>query len=179
MRFIPFALLVPFILAGCSVAAPSVPAPTSAASQGTVAPSAAISASASPSPVPSPVAARSAADVLSQLKSKGLPVGQSVTYTAETDVNNLLGRPGQYTSKVNFQDTRLAPQSTNFDVGDGGSIEVFANAEDARRRRDYVEAISKSASFLVEYQYLEGLVLLRLSRRLTPDQAAAYQTALK
>ncbi len=118
-------------------------------------------------------------DVLNALKSAGLPIGDYEEYTAETDPNELLGRPGQYTGKLNFRDARLAPETTTFDITDGGSIEVFASVARAEARHTYVVTITESALMFAEYDYLEGTVLLRLSSRLTPDQAEEYADALK
>lgn len=107
-------------------------------------------------------------------------MARSVAYTAKTDPNDLLGRPNQYTSKVNFKDTRLKPDSLadDLDVQEGGSIEVFENKSDAIRRKEYIEGIGKGFSPFSEYTYREGTVLLRLSHRLLPKQAAEYEDAL-
>jgi hypothetical protein len=127
-------------------------------------------------------AGQSAAQILAGFKAKGLPVGESVTYTDASDLNHLLGRPGQYTGKVNFKDTRT-PDSGNHDVNiavdDGGSIEVFATAADATKRFTYVQGIASSSALFAEYDYQDGLVVLRVSKILTPPQAQAYQTALQ
>jgi hypothetical protein len=126
-------------------------------------------------------APQSAEEVLQRLKDEGMPIGDSVTYTAENDPNELLGRPNQYTSKVNFKDSRLKPDTIarGFDVQNGGSIEFFENEDDAIARAEYLEGIGKAFSPMAEYAYREGTVLLRLSHRLTPDQAAEYEDALK
>ena len=130
--------------------------------------------------VPSFGTPQSADEVLQELKDRELPVGESVAYTAKTDPNDLLGRPNQYTSKVNFKDTRLKPDSLadDLDVQEGGSIEVFENKSDAIRRKEYIEGIGKGFSPFSEYTYREGTVLLRLSHRLLPKQAAEYEDAL-
>lgn len=105
----------------------------------------------------------------------------SETVTAATDGNHLLGRPGQYTSKIDFEDTRIKASDVQGvekgDVTRGGSIEAFANAADAQTRAKYVEAVTKSMPALNEYDYVHGTVLVRVSHLLTPDQAAAYKTA--
>jgi hypothetical protein len=132
-------------------------------------------------PIPSFGAPQSADEVLQKLKDRELPVGESVAYTAKTDPNDLLGRPNQYTSKVIFNDTRLNPDpmAKGFDVQNGGSIEVFKDEDDAIARAKYLKNLTKSLSPLAEYSYREGTVLLRLSHRLTPTQAAEYEDALK
>lgn len=122
-----------------------------------------------------------ATEVSQRLKDRGMPIGETKAYTAENDPNELLGRPGQYTSKIMFKDTRLNPDpiASEFDVQNGGSIEVFENEDDAIKRAEYLEAVTQSFSPFNEYAYREGTVLLRLSHRLTPDQAAQYEAALK
>ncbi|QFK70377.1 hypothetical protein F7984_03530 [Pradoshia sp. D12] len=62
----------------------------------------------------------------------------------------------------------------------GGSVEVFEINEDAEKRKEYIETVTKEmGGLLTEYSYVEKNVLLRLSKSLTPDQAADYETALK
>lgn len=106
---------------------------------------------------------------------------QTGIVTADNDPNSLLGRPGQYTSKVTFSDSRIKAADVDGlkdgDVERGGAIEVFATAEDAKRRADYIETIVKGMPMLMEYDYLHGTVLVRVSKYLTPDQASAYDKA--
>lgn len=116
--------------------------------------------------------------VLRSLKSGGLPIGGYINYTAANDGNHLLGRPGQYVSKVNFRDKRLEAWP-DFDSNGGGTIETFASEDDAKKRYDYVHTISSSSSLFAEYEYRDGTVLLRLSHYLTPNQAAEYERAFK
>jgi hypothetical protein len=117
-----------------------------------------------------------AKSVVDALKEKGLPIDNIIVYTAETDTNSLLGRPNQYTSKVNFADTRVK----QYDSSDpkGGTVEVFNNESDAKSRYDYVNAIvQKGGSMFAQYLYLTGNVLLRIDGSLTPERAAEYQNA--
>jgi Na+-transporting methylmalonyl-CoA/oxaloacetate decarboxylase gamma subunit len=132
--------------------------------------------------IPSFRSPQSASEVLQELKDNEIPIGESIVYTAKNDPNDLLGRPNHYTSKVNFTDTRLKPDpiaDDKFDVQNGGSIEVFENKNDAIRRKEYVDSIGKGFSPISEYTYRDGTVLLRLSHRLLPKQAAEYENALK
>jgi len=123
---------------------------------------------------------QTANDVLLALSKDGLPIGESLEFTAVSDPNELLGRPGGYTSKINFRDTRLEVQYIDeFDTIDGGSIEVFASEGDATNRREYLAALIEALPALTEYHYQNGVVLLRLSKRLTPEQADGYGDALK
>ena len=105
----------------------------------------------------------------------------SGTVTAATDPNHLLGRPGQYTSKITFTDSRIkaadVTDSTKGSVDLGGAIEVFADPAIAEARAKYIEAVTKSMSALAEYDYVHGTVLVRVSHYLTPAQAAGYKSA--
>lgn len=122
-----------------------------------------------------------ASEAVQGLEEKGLPIGEVETYNAGDDPNELLGRPGQYTSKSIFNDTRLDPDpiSADFDVQNGGSVEVFENKGDAIRREEYLKGITRAVGPFAEYSYREGVVLLRLSHSLTPEQAKEYEAALK
>lgn len=108
-------------------------------------------------------------------------MGKVETYNAENDPNELLGRPGQYTSKATFKDAKLKsdPIAGELNVQDGGSVEVFEAEEEAVKREEYLKAISESAPMFAEYSYREDLVLLRLSHSLTPEQAKEYEKALQ
>jgi hypothetical protein len=99
-------------------------------------------------------------------------------YSAEDDPNELLGRPGQYIAKVNFIDTTVVDAPIAYDVAEGGSIEVFESQDLAQARSDYVQSVTQTVPTLIEYDFVVGTVLLRLSKSLTPDDAGAYEAAL-
>ncbi len=127
---------------------------------------------------------QTAAQIVAGLKSKGNPMDQTIDYTADTDPNHQLGQPGQYISKTNFVDSRIASINSNFaysgsgdiPVVSGGSVEVFANTTDAQTRYSFLES---SMGVFAEYAYIDGLAVLRLSPALSTEQAAAYDTAFK
>jgi hypothetical protein len=120
----------------------------------------------------------SAESVLLALQEAGLPIGDYVVYSAEDDPNELLGRPGQYIAKVNFIDTTVVDAPIAYDVAEGGSIEVFESQDLAQARSDYVQSVTQTVPTLIEYDFVVGTVLLRLSKSLTPDDAGAYEAAL-
>ncbi len=122
-----------------------------------------------------------ARQVVLKLRAAGLPVGKIRVYDASNDGTRLLGRPGQYTGKVNFRDTRIEDGGAGFAVSSGGSIEIFATRADAKRRSDFVSAIFESASPSIpsEYDYLVGNAFLRLSHVLTPAQARKYEAVVR
>jgi hypothetical protein len=132
-----------------------------------------------PAQPPAPAVVNTAAGVVEALKSAGLPVAETVVYTADTDPNKLLGRQNQYTGKASWHDNRLpGPKDpASIDVSEGGSVELFTDTAGAKRRFDYVQAIGKSLPYLAEYDYLNGTALLRISNSLTPDQVSPYQRA--
>ncbi|MER6175729.1 hypothetical protein [Streptosporangium sp. NPDC001681] len=123
-----------------------------------------------------------AAGVVKAITEQGLPVTLTVTYTADTDPNKLLGRPNGYTSKASFTDQRVdaskVASGKEGDVGLGGSVEVFEDAEQAEQRADYIQGIGEKLPVLGEYDYVAGPVLLRVSKELTPQQAEAFEAAL-
>jgi hypothetical protein len=160
------------LLAGCSrgggssgVAAPPVASPTVAQVQES--------------------RALSAEQVAKKLKAAGVPLRVIVVYTAETDPNHLMGRPGgNYTSKLAFADSRVKPEDVQFAEKDalerGGSIEVFESAGDAQTRAADIDGKIKAVKGLVppEYHYLRGGVLVRVTGNLSPSQAKTYGRAL-
>jgi hypothetical protein len=113
-----------------------------------------------------------AEDHVTKLKEAGLPIDNVIVFTAETDPNEMLGRPNGYTSKVNFADTTIEQ------FGDdpvGGSIEVFENEKDVKNRKEYIDSIGEEMQLFAEYSYVKGSVLLRLDSALTPEQAEKYK----
>lgn len=121
-----------------------------------------------------------ATGVLAGLISAGLPAKSSVVFTEESDPNALMGRPGQYTSKLAFIDTTLDPAEVSSEKGDterGGGIEVFPTAAAAKNRLDYITSITEAMPIVAEYTYQNGNRLLRLSHYLTPAQARVYKGA--
>jgi hypothetical protein len=82
-------------------------------------------------------------------------------YNAKTDPNKLLGRQGEYTSKVNWG------------PGRNNSIEVFKTNADLMSRANYVSGFK--CPFGDGYDFSAGTALLRLGCDLTPAQAHAEE----
>jgi len=126
--------------------------------------------------------AETAEDVVLAFAEMGLSVGEYAVYDAATDPNTLLGRPGQYVSKVNFEDTSVEQDTTAlpFSIVNGGTVEIFSDEADAEIWQESVEAIARSGIAQdVQYVYREDLIVIRLSRVLLPDEAEAYGDALR
>jgi len=158
------------LLAGCGGSTQSATGPTTTTAL-------TVTAAAQPSSAP----AQSPGSIIAKLQAAHLPIVPSITYTAESDPNHLLGRPGQYTAKESWTDTRVDPSQVrdhaagNVDLG--GSVEQFGTAADAQTRSGYIANVEKGLS-ITEYDYVTGTALVRVSSALTPDQAKAYQAVL-
>jgi hypothetical protein len=124
--------------------------------------------------VTTPMTAEGIANLFATSISPVIPTGKIVVYTADTDVNKLLGRPNQYISKANFADNRIDQFDEN--DPDGGTIETFNNSKDLQARKAYIESVEKLLYPEIEYMFVNGNYLLRLSRELTPEQAKEYET---
>jgi hypothetical protein len=133
--------------------------------------------------IASPSQPLTAQQVMAALAKHIPAVTPGVVYTAQTDPNHLLGRPGGYVSKTAFIDSRVSQSDVEGMRGDaverGGSVEVFSDEQGAQNRVKYIQAIASGFPAAVEYDYSSGPVLVRVSRMLTPAQANEYQTTLK
>lgn len=113
-----------------------------------------------------------ASQVAAALKARGIPLTVVKVYNADDDPNHQLGRPGGYTSKVAFSDTHAMER--------GGSVEVFTNQDDAIKRGDYIQTLTRGAPILgLEYDYIAGPVILRVTGGLSPTVANTYAAALR
>jgi len=168
-------------LAGCSSSSKttSTPAaaPPAAASAQPAASSAAPAAASSP-------AAKASVDANQAVAAITKAIGTAkagIVITDANDRNHLLGRPGQYTSKVTLTDSRISASDVDGlnpdDVERGAAVEVFATPADAKARADYIQGIVKNMPALLEYDYPHGTVLVRVSKFLTPAEAADYDKA--
>jgi hypothetical protein len=92
--------------------------------------------------------------------------------TPASDPNHLLGRPGGYTSKTTFADSRITGQSGT-GVSAGGEVEVFATNAQAIARARYIQRLVQAAPLLgAEYDNVAGPALPRVPGILTPAEAA-------
>lgn len=167
-------------LAGCSSsgttaapAATSAPATIAAATTATTTAAPATAAPTTKGPVTATTVAQAITAAIHQAK-------RTAVYTDASDPNHLLGRPHQYTSKVEIRDSRIKagidPQQPPDGIQYGASVEVFENSEDAAARAASVEQNTGAQPDTMEYDYVHGDVLIRVSHFLTPAQAKAYDT---
>lgn len=131
-----------------------------------------------------------AQQVIEYLDEQGVPIYTFVAYTEETDPNDLLGRPGEYTSKASFVDEREAEEFDEMNsylsgmegyepdyLSYGGTVEVFASEDECAERLAYLESLSGTLFGNNEYMYQRQNVLLRVNYCLTPTQAQEYEAA--
>lgn len=117
-----------------------------------------------------------AESLLTELKEKNSNLDKIQAFTAETDPNEKLGRPGNYISKADFSDTRLDQEGSEYLVG--GTLETFSSKEDCKKRAEYLNKMNDpSIGFLAlnQYVYQYDEVLLRVDYDLTPEQADEYK----
>jgi hypothetical protein len=88
--------------------------------------------------------------------------------SAETDPERLLGRPGQYSDKLSWRDTR---------AGDDATLELFPNLASLQARKLLMESRNTRDGTALQYIFDRPgrLALLRISRALTAEQARAYE----
>lgn len=126
-------------------------------------------------------ASLTAEQVTNYFAQEGMPIGNLMIFTEETDPNNQLGRPNSYTSKVNFEDERTLSEQTDTTSPDyipNNTLEVFETEKNAKARYDYLKSISDETS-LAQYMYLDETMLLRLDPNLLPKEAEKYEALLK
>lgn len=119
-------------------------------------------------------AAKSAGDVVDSFKAAGLNVTNVKVVTEADDGNNLLGRPGQYKSKVFFYDARHPRSPDGNDEGEN-TVEFFASPSDAKTRHDYIDGVTKGVPMLLQYQILHGNVLARFDKVMLPSEVEEYK----
>jgi len=128
-------------------------------------------------PTPTPTISPLLGDaVAAAVKASGFPIAELTVFTAETDPNKLLGRPGQYAAKVSWRDTRVTDR-----YADQATIEVFPDSASLQMRFTYIDGIMKSSPLFLQWMYRNDarLALLRLPKELTPDQAKAWEDWFK
>ncbi len=118
-----------------------------------------------------------AAGVADALKAAGLPIESVNVLTESTDDNKMMGRPGLYISKVFFIDGRHKGEGIK--PSEQNTVEVFASEEDATRRREYIEGVTKEMPMFTQYIIQSGQTLVRLDKSLTPTEAKEYEAALQ
>lgn len=103
-------------------------------------------------------------------------VTKSVRLTEDTYPDKMPGREDSLHEAAVFYDSRLKCSKPVVDCG--AVLEVWAEADDAKARSEYLEAFVAGQQWLgSEYHYRDGALLLRVNGDLTAKQAEEYQAA--
>lgn len=160
-------LALPLVLAACGGEPKPAAKPPSAAST-------------SPSPQ-SPKLPTSSAAAAKDIKAEVPSVVAIVELTEENDVNNLIGRPGQYDAATFLADRRLGCSSedgwNDLGVDCGAKIERWGSADDAKARVADIQKKLKDFGLGAEYDYVRGNLLLRVAGDLRPSEVKQYADA--
>ncbi len=132
---------------------------------------------------PKTKSAPSAKVIIEDLAKLGLPARLTVAFTGRLIRITYWGARTATCQKqalvISVSQPRTPRGDSKGDVDYGGSVEVFATANEAKARAVYIESVLKADPMLgTEYDYLNGPVLLRVSQYLIPSQAEEYQRAL-
>jgi hypothetical protein len=115
--------------------------------------------------------------VFDRLVAAGLPISSPVPVDSTTDPNDLLGRPGGYTSRLSFSAPGGNPDADQYGIGRGGIVEVFVNSSDAKRRSDFIRR-QDGRSGRAERHYRAGPVLVRLAGSADRSLMAKLRSAM-
>ena len=110
-------------------------------------------------------------------------IGDISAVTEDNDPNGQLGKSGGYTATV-YYTSPLVDQSdvigsTVIEKGTegGGAIEVYANVDDANKRKDYLSAFDGGILSSGSHEVV-GTVLVRTSDKLTASQQKELEAAI-
>jgi len=104
------------------------------------------------------------------IEGKGVAAADIQIFDEGSDPNKLLGRPGQYTVKVNW---KLA--------GSEATLEVFPDIKGAKARAEYVKKLGESMPLALQYVYLDETrnIVLRVPHEILPSDAKSWETWLQ
>ena len=121
--------------------------------------------------------ARDAMEVANALTAEVSTAAAVTEITEDNDANGLIGRPGGYTSAAWIHHETL-PFAEGTEGG--ATVEVFASAEEATNRSEYILGLLKESPMLgSEWHHLDGPVLLRVTGEMKPSDAQVYEAAFK
>lgn len=118
--------------------------------------------------------------ILAALVQQGLPIGEQVVYTEETDPNERLGRPGSYVGKAAWLDVRAQDGCLVDEIGwdCGGDVEVFDDQAALDDRFVYLSGFANESVVGGYYMWKVENAIVRVGFALTPTEASDYDRAL-
>ena len=103
-----------------------------------------------------------------------------IRITEDNDANDIIGRVNGYVAATVLVDSRITEgcDIAKPGIACGAGIEQWPDETAAQQRADYIKTLLSSAPILgTEYQTVRGNLLLRVSGKLKPSAAEAYQAA--
>lgn len=99
--------------------------------------------------------------------------------TEENDPNGQLNKEGGYTGALFFKLANLEETYTEdacqAGTAAGGSIEIYKNANDAKKRNEYLSIFD--GGILASFHKIDGTIIIRISNNLTAsEQKELYNT---
>lgn len=128
---------------------------------------------------PAPAQAATAQQAAEGIKAAVPDVNSLIALTENNDTNNLIGRVNGYAAATVLVDSRIEGcETAKPGVDCGATVEQWPDQPAAQRRADYIKSVLSSAPALgSEYDTVKGNLLLRVSGKLKPSAAQAYQAA--
>ena len=124
----------------------------------------------------SPATAQQAAETI---KAAIPEVTSLITITEDNDANNMIERTTGYVAATVLVDSRITEgcETSKPGIACGAGVEQWPDAAAAQKRADYLKTVLSSMPVLgTEYKTVKGNLLLRVSGKLKPSAAQAYQT---
>ena len=124
-----------------------------------------------------PATAQSAAEAI---RAAVPEVTSLIAITEDNEANHLLGRPNGYVAATVLVDSRI---TEGCEIGEpgvecGARVEQWPDQAAAQKRADYIKTMISAVPIIgTEYQTVKGNLLLRVSGKLKPSAAQAYQAA--
>jgi hypothetical protein len=122
-----------------------------------------------------------AGQIITALQGAKLGLTRVAVQDEDTDPNNLLGRPNGYVSRASADLPGGDTSADKYDVARGLVVEVFADADGAKDRADYIATIQKGSPVLgSEWQYITpgGTGLVRVGGKVKPSLAKKVEAAV-
>lgn len=126
-----------------------------------------------------PAEPKTATQIGDAIKAQIPEISKVLTITEDNDPNDKIGRPGGYVDGVVLFDSRAEPVSKEPGADQGAFLEVWPDEAAATARSQFIQAALKASEGVLgtEYHYQHKGFLLRVTGKIKPSQAKAYQTA--
>ena len=108
-----------------------------------------------------------AEEIVTIIDNSKIPISDIQIFNEGNDPNESLGRPGKYTGKASWVDTRVDNCA--------GTVEVFRNLDSLKNRKEYLLEIYEKMPFLAQYILVYENALIRFDLELLPSQAKDYE----